>query len=196
MAFVDKFYLFTFEIALADSGVFTKVRTKVPRYPYESTVEFYGKIVAYCLSFEKGLTFVKDSFTSEKPTLAKYEGTGECSKWVDVGIIEKKKLQKALREHSNAKFELYFLHSEEAQNLASELRGSRSNWIEGVKAWQLDSEQLKELEKYDLSSPTWHMTLVDHEIYLEVNNHNVYLTAKSVDLWDLFQHMIHNHPNS
>jgi uncharacterized protein YaeQ len=86
------------EIALSDvdRNVYETLDLRVAQHPSESMRYFLTRTLAYCLSYEEGITFSKGGLSqTDEPPVAIRDLTGVLMAWIDVGAPSAERLHKA-----------------------------------------------------------------------------------------------------
>lgn len=81
-----------------DRGVYETLDLRLARHPSESPRYFWLRTLAYCLSFEEGITFSKGGLSdSDEPPVSIVEPTGVLLAWIDVGSPSAERLHRAAK---------------------------------------------------------------------------------------------------
>lgn len=192
MTFVEAFYSFVLDISDSTRGIYTRKRLKIAKHPYEPLTHLYARVVAFLHSFEDQLTLSPGLFDQRLPAMYSRDVTGETKLWAEVGELEKKKLEKALKAHTGATFRAYFHSDEQIEAFSHELRGSKTNWIAPVEFLSIDPAFLEELASNESSSAKWAATIVEDEIFLDCDGVDRRTRLSNVDLWVRYQRTIGN----
>ncbi|MDC0358278.1 YaeQ family protein [Oligoflexia bacterium] len=187
MTFVEGFYSFNLEISNPDSGIYAKTRVKTPKHPNETFEHLHARVLAYCHCYQAELKFTRGLFETSEPTIWKKDVIENLLVWVQVGCPSRKKLQKALRANGGTDYRVYFFEEVQLEGFCGYLRGSKSNWIQPVKFFQLDTKFLEATTDLARSSSTWNITIVDDNLYLTINGQDFQTAIVSVDMWHQFQ---------
>jgi uncharacterized protein YaeQ len=89
--------LHTLRIGLNDTdrGVYETLDLRVARHPSETLPYMLSRVLAYCLFWEKDITFSKGLSTADEPAVWVKALDGRVSLWVDVGHPSAERLHKA-----------------------------------------------------------------------------------------------------
>jgi uncharacterized protein YaeQ len=187
MTFVAAFYSFTIELNHADSGIFSSFRIKVPRHELESHQHFYARLIAYIHSYRSDIAFTNLIDDSKEPTVIARDEIGTINLWLVVGAPEKRKLELSLKQHPEAEHRIYFYQEDDVARFCHYLRGSKTNWVEHVRFYKLDSEFLSRLIDCESSSPYWRISVIDDRIYLSIDELDIESEITHIDIWEAFQ---------
>jgi uncharacterized protein YaeQ len=89
-----------FEVALndADRSVYQRLEFRVARHPSETAEYLLTRVLAYCLEYGEGLAFSSGGLSDpEAPALAIRDLTGRLRSWIEVGLPEPARLNKAAK---------------------------------------------------------------------------------------------------
>ena len=192
MTFALGFYSFHVNLNNATRGVYTSFRVKTPRHPEESLEHLYARVIAYAHSYEEGIEFTQGMFEEKEPTIWKRSLLGETELWLQVGLPERRKLERAMKHSPKGKFEIYFYDHEQAHEFCWMLRGSKENWVEPIFFYEINSSVLREMAEHEQSSSNWEVSFIDSAMYLHVDGRDYVSEITRMDIWDEFQHTIAN----
>jgi len=187
MTFVAAFYTFSVELNVADRGLYTSFRLKVPRHELESVEHLSARMIAFLHCYRQGQTFTQEVSDPKEPTIVLKNTIGELLLWVHVGGIERRKLGLSLKQHPQTPHSVYFFDEIQIHNFCHALRGSKSNWIEPVRFFLIDPEFLSQLASLERTSPSWVATFVDERLYLSIDGVDFESPLRSIDIWDEYQ---------
>jgi uncharacterized protein YaeQ len=187
MTFVLAFYSFNLEINNSEAESYRKLRIKIPRHPYESLEQMYARVLAFAHSYEEGLEFSRGLFETREPSLWKRDLFGGTELAVEVGQVDEEKLHRALRHNPQTRHKVYFFSDDQVAQFCRSLRGSTSNWIEGISFFQIAANVLTELEPLERSSSSWSLAFVDEALYLSVDGTTIETRITPLDMWEKFQ---------
>ncbi|MEY4700145.1 MAG: hypothetical protein RL326_332 [Pseudomonadota bacterium] len=187
MTFVAAFYTFSVELNVADRGLYTSFRLKVPRHELESVEHLSARMIAFLHCYRQGQTFTQEVSDPKEPTIVLKNTIGELLLWVHVGGIERRKLELSLKQHPRTPHSVYFFDEIQIHNFCHALRGSKSNWIEPVRFFLIDPEFLSQLASLERTSPSWVATFVDERLYLSIDGVDFESSLRSIDIWDEYQ---------
>jgi uncharacterized protein YaeQ len=201
MTFIAAFYTFTIELNHADRGIFTSFRIKVARHELESREHLYARLIAYAHAYREELTLNNDPSRSNDPAIYLRNALGETEIWIEVGLPDRKKLELSLKHSPAAEHAIYLYRAEDIADFCHYLRGSKSNWVEGVQFYSLDPALLERLIESESSSPTWNISFIDNAIFLTVTGAtnkgrlipqviDLESTIKPLDIWLEFQNTL------
>jgi uncharacterized protein YaeQ len=187
MSFVAAFYNFTVELNNADRDIYTRFRVKTARHPYESLEHLYARMIAYCHSFREGQSFTQGMFEPKEPAIWLKDVIGETLLWIEVGPVDKRKLEITLRSSPQAEHRIYFYSSEHVHSFCHMLKGSKTNWVKDISFFLIPPEFLEQLIPLEHSSPLWTMTCVENRIYLSCDGVDSECDLAPINIWDAYQ---------
>lgn len=191
MTFVAAFYTFSIELNIPERGLFTSFRLKVPRHELESVEHLCARMIAFLHCYRSGQTFTQEVSDPKEPTVLLTDAVGGLLLWVHVGGIERRKLELSLKQHSDAPHIVYFFAPAQIQSFCHSLRGSKSNWIQNVQFFLIDSDLLERLAAVERTSPSWVATFVDDRLYLSIDGVDFESDIVPIDMWSEYQkHLI------
>lgn len=187
MTFIAAFYNFAIELTHSDRGVFESFRVKTPRHETESIEHLYARMIAFCHAYRPGQEFTQGFADPKEPTIWLRDAVGDVLLWIQVGVPDKRKLELSLKHYPRAEHRVYFFDKSHAYSFCHSLRGSKTNWIEGVQFYQIQPALLQELSAHEISSPHWNITFVDQCMYLDIDGFDLESEITEVDIWVAFQ---------
>ncbi len=96
MALTATIHRFQVTLSDVDRGVYEILDLRVARHPSESARYLLTRTLAYCLSYEEGITFSKGGISStEEPPIVVRDPTGILLVWIEVGAPSAERLHKA-----------------------------------------------------------------------------------------------------
>jgi uncharacterized protein YaeQ len=187
MSFAAAFYNFTVDLNNSDLGIYAQFRVKTARHPYESLEHLYARMIAYGHAYREGQSFTQGMFEPKEPAIWQRDVTGETLLWIEVGPVDKRKLEVALRTSPSAEHRIYFYSPEHTREFCRILKGSKTNWVKDIHFYQIPASFLEALVPLERSSPIWSMTFIDNRLYLICDGHDFECDLAPVDIWAEFQ---------
>ena len=187
MSFAAAFYNFTVDLSHNDRDIFTRFRVKTPLHPHESLEHLYARMIAYVHCYREGQGFSQGLFEPKEPTIWQKDILGDTLLWVQIGTPDKKKLEITLRAHPAAEHRIYFYASDQIAQFCHMLRGSKTNWVKDIQFYRISGDLLEALVPLERSSPLWNVTIVDDELYLTCDDHELQSRISPVDIWAAYQ---------
>ena len=187
MSFAAAFYNFSVDLSHSDRGIFTRFRVKTPLHPNESLHYLFARVLSYAHCYREGQAFSGGLFVPEDPTIWQSDVTGDVLLWVQVGCPTRKKLEKSLKAWPKAEHRVYFFDPLQIHEMCHMLRGSKTNWVEGIQFFMLPSHVLESLIPLANSSPTWQATFIDNRLYLTCDGHELEGDVLAIDIWTAYQ---------
>ena len=94
-------YRFQIELSDIDRGVYETLDLRLAQHPSETGIYLITRLLAYCLSYEKGLEFSPTGLSDpDEPAIRKLGQHQSTELWIEVGNPSFRKLHKACK-HSN-----------------------------------------------------------------------------------------------
>ncbi len=194
MTFVAAFYTFSIELNIPERGLFTSFRLKVPRHELESLEHFCARMIAFLHCYRSGIAFTQEVSDPREPTILLTDTIGERLLWVHVGGIERRKLELSLKQNPNTPHIVYFFEPAQIHGFCHSLRGSKSNWIESVQFFLIDSDFLTRLAERERTSPSWVASFLDQRVYLSIDGSDFESDLLPLDMWSEYQkHLLTPH---
>lgn len=187
MSFAAAFYNFTVDLSHNDRDIFTRFRVKTPLHPNESLEHLYARMIAYVHCYREDQGFSQGLFEPKEPTIWQRDILGDTLLWVQLGTPSKKKLETTLRAHPTAEHRIYFYESGQIAQFCHMLRGSKTNWVRDIQFYRIPSDLLESLVPLERSSPLWNVTIIDDELYLTCDGHELQSRIATVDIWEAYQ---------
>ena len=126
-----------------DRGVYETLELRVARHPSESARYFWQRTLAYCLSYEDGISFSKGGLSdAEQPPVAIHDPTGILLAWIDVGSPSAERLHRA----SKAARRVALFSAAERENLEREAASRKIHNLENIAVFLLEPRFLDALE--------------------------------------------------
>jgi uncharacterized protein YaeQ len=158
-----------FQITLSDvdRGVYEALDLRVARHPSETLRYLVTRTLAYCLSFEDGLTFSKSGLSNaEEAPLSVRDASGVLRAWIDIGQPSADRLHKASKAAGRV---LLFTHVE----LALLLRDASArpiHRVEQIEVWQIPVSFLDALAGKLGTNTKFELVRSDGELYVTLAN--------------------------
>jgi uncharacterized protein YaeQ len=98
MALSATIFRLQIELSDVDRGVYESLDLRLARHPSETMRYMLVRAIAYCLSYEEGITFSKGGLSSsDDPPIAIHDPTGLFLAWIDVGAPSAERLHRATK---------------------------------------------------------------------------------------------------
>jgi len=154
------------DLSDVERGVYEELDFRVARHPSESIRYLLTRTLAYCLSYQDGLTFSKAGLhTAEEPPLAVHDPTGRLLTWIDVGSPSAERLHKASKAAGRV---IIYTHSPLLALRAEAGSIHKSSAIEVV---TLDASLLDSLEPHVDRQMDLGLTRNEGQLYLTLGEH-------------------------
>jgi uncharacterized protein YaeQ len=143
MALTATIYHLQVALSDVDRGVYEALDLRLARHPSESMRYLLTRTLAYCLSYEDGITFSKEGIAStEEPPIAVRDPTGLLLAWIEIGAPSAERLHKASKA---AKRVALFTPAPLAQ-LRREATTRAIHKVEAIDVWRIDPGFLDAIE--------------------------------------------------
>ena len=134
MALGATVYHFSIELSDVDRATYEVLDLRLARHPSESLRYLLTRTLAYCLSYEEGISFSKGGLASSDEPPVSIIGPNGLKAWIDVGAPSAKRLHKASKAAARVAL---FTHVERSLLLA-EAASSPIHRLEEIEVWPLD----------------------------------------------------------
>ncbi len=158
-----------FEITLSDvdRSVYESLDLRVARHPSESARYMLTRTLAYCLSYEEGITFSKGGLsTANEPPVAVRDPTGILLAWIDVGAPSADRLHKASKA---ARKVVLYTHVDRTL-LQREASSRVIHDVEDIEVWRLEATFLDALETKIGRTTQLELARSDGRLYVTVDS--------------------------
>ena len=137
-------YRFSVNVSDVDRGVYETLDLRLARHPSETMRYLATRMLAYCLSYEEGITFSKGGLSAaEEAPITIHDPTGLFLAWIDIGSPSAERLHKASKAANRVAI---FTHAPLA-NLRREAASRTIYKIEAIDVWRFESSFLDALEE-------------------------------------------------
>jgi len=156
-------YHFAIELSDVDRSRYEALDLRLARHPSESLRYLLTRTLAYCLSYEDGISFSKGGLgAAEEPPISILDASGGLAAWIDVGAPSARRLHKASKAAARVAL---FTHVERSLLLA-EAASSPIHRLEQIEVWPLAVSFLDRVcEKLDRKL-SFSLTRSDGALYL------------------------------
>ncbi len=143
MALGATMYRFSVNLSDVDRGVYEALDLRLARHPSETMRYLVTRMLAYCLSYEEGITFSKGGLSAaEEAPITIHDPTGLFLAWIDIGSPSAERLHKASKA---AKRVALFTYAPLA-NLRREAASRPIHKVEAIEVWRIEPSFLDALE--------------------------------------------------
>jgi uncharacterized protein YaeQ len=165
MALTATIYHLQVALSDVDRGVYEALDLRLARHPSETMRYLLTRTLAYCLSYEDGITFSREGISStEEPPVAVRDATGLLTAWIEIGAPSAERLHKASKAASRV---AVFTAAPLAQ-LRREAATRAIHRVEAIEIWRLEPGFLDALdEKVDRNSKI-ELVRNDGQIYVTI----------------------------
>lgn len=174
-------YHLTIELSDIDRATYASLDLRLARHPSESLRYLLTRTLAYCLSYEEGISFSKGGLSSsDEPPIYVHDSTGALKAWIDVGAPSARRLHKASKAAERVAL---FTHVERAL-LLKEAASSPIHRVEAIEVWRFSPSFVESVEprldrKLELS-----LTRSEGGIYLGIGGATFETTLECTRLVD------------
>ena len=181
MSFVDAFFSFQVELNDASKGIFTTVRLKTPKHPFESLEHLFARVLTYLHCYRPGQVFTEGLYNLNEPTIWTRDVIGTLQQWVQVGPPDQKKLTRALRENNKAYYAVYLFEEGQQETYFNNLRGGKERLLNLVELFQIEPAKVVGLVHQAVNTPRWTVTIADGTLYLYAAEIEAEIQIESID---------------
>ncbi len=163
MALPSTIYRVNLQLADLDRHCYESLQLTLAQHPSETPERLLARLLAYALCYREGLTFTRGVGAGDEPDLWAHEPDGRVALWVEVGLPDPARLQKAAR-HAGEVVLLAFGPTRfrwEGMHLAALSR------IPNLQVLGLDYAFLSTLSGRLQRAIDWSLTLTEGTLYLE-----------------------------
>lgn len=162
MALPVTIYKATIQLADLDRSIYETLQSTVACHPSETKERLVGRLLAYALLYEEGLSFTKGVCEGDEPDLWSKEPDGRVRSWIEVGLPDPERLIKASR------------HAEQVALLAfgTRLSGWERQHLDKLKrnhitVITLEQEFISQLVARLERTNSWSITITEGNLYLQ-----------------------------
>jgi uncharacterized protein YaeQ len=182
MALGATIYHFTVQLSDVDRATYTQLDLRLARHPSESLRYLLTRTLAYCLSYEEGISFSKGGLSeSDDPPVSIHDASGSLRAWIDVGAPSAKRLHKASKAAARV---AVFTHVDRAL-LLREAASRPIHRLEQIEVWALDVAFLDRAEAKLDRNLELSLTRSDGALYLEIGGETLETTLACTRLVDV-----------
>jgi uncharacterized protein YaeQ len=173
MALGATIYHFAVQLSDVDRATYASLDLRLARHPSENLRYLLTRTLAYCLSYEEGISFSKGGLSSsDEPPVCIRDAAGSLSAWIDVGAPSAKRLHKAAKASPRVSL---FTHIERGL-LLREAASRPIHRLEHIEVWPLDVAFLERAEAKLDRNLELSLTRSDGALYLEVGGETLETT--------------------
>jgi len=160
--------MYRFEIAVSDvdRNVYEKLDLRAAQHPSETLPYMLTRVLAYCLSYEEGITFSRGLAAADEPAVWVKDLQGNTQAWIEVGTPGAERLHKATKAVSRVS--VYTHHDVELLHKA--VRGQKVHRMDSIEVFALDLSVITELQGLLERSNSWSIARSDGDIYITVKD--------------------------
>jgi uncharacterized protein YaeQ len=143
MALGATMYRFSVTLSDVDRGVYEALDLRLARHPSETMRYLVTRMLAYCLSYEEGITFSKGGLSAaEDAPVTIHDPTGLFLAWIDIGSPSAERLHKASKAANRVALFTYA----PLANLRREAANRPIHKVEAIEVWRIEPSFLDALE--------------------------------------------------
>ena len=174
MALTATLYHWQLGLSDTDRGVYETLDLRLARHPSESMRYLLTRTLAYCLSYEEGISFSRGGLSAtEEPPVAVHDPTGRLLAWIDVGAPSAERLHKAAK--AAAQVALYT--GSDLLALRREARSRTIHRLAEITLWRIEPRFLDEaeaaLESLGRRSAELELLRSEGQIYLTLDGRTI-----------------------
>ncbi|HLL04171.1 MAG TPA: YaeQ family protein [Myxococcaceae bacterium] len=163
MALTATMYHVQVNLSDVDRGVYQPLDLRLARHPSESMRYLLTRTLAYCLSYEEGISFSKGGISStDEAPISVRDPTGVLLAWIDIGSPSAERLHKASKA---ARRVALFTHVELAL-LRREAATRAIHKVEHIEVWRFSPAFLDALEVKMGRATQLELTRTDGQLYV------------------------------
>lgn len=165
MALTATMHHFQITLSDVDRGVYEALDLRIARHPSETLRYLVTRTLAYCLSYEAGISFSKGGLSSaEEAPISVHDATGVLRAWIDVGSPSADRLHKA----SKAAGRVALFSHVELSLLLREASSRPIHHLERIEVFRFEPEFLDALgAKLDKNSK-FEVVRTDGQLYVTI----------------------------
>jgi uncharacterized protein YaeQ len=160
--------MFRFSVNLSDvdRGVYEMLDLRLACHPSESMRYLITRMLAYCLSYEEGITFSKGGLSAaEEAPITIHDPTGLFLAWIDIGSPSAERLHKA----SKAARRVAVFTYAPMVNLRREAMTRPIHKIEAIEVWRIEPSCLDAIEEKLDRNMSLEVLHNDGTLYVTIN---------------------------
>ena len=191
MSFALGFYRFNIDLAHQTHSIYEQVQVRTPLHPQENLTELLLRIIVFCHAYRTGLQLSAGQFEAQLPTAWRESVTSGLDHWIMLGNPDRKLFDRLAREVpgrvNQCEYRIYFSKDEQRLAFCKNMRGSRVNWVQSVRFFQIETLALEDLAAATKSSSRWGVTVVDENLWLTAAELEIELMIRELDIWSEYQ---------
>ncbi len=152
-----------------DRGVYEQLDLRVARHPSESMRYMLTRVIAYCLSYEEGISFSKGLSTAEESALWVRDLRGDLQAIIEVGTPSAERLHKASK--SVGRVIVYTQH--DPALLKRAMTKKVVHRVEEIEVYEIPPRFLDALEALVERTSDWSMVRQEGQLYITVGDASV-----------------------
>jgi len=163
-----------------DRNVYETLDLRLARHPSESLRYLATRLLAYCLSYEDGITFSKGGLSqTDEPPITVRDPTGVLVAWIDVGSPSAERLHKA----SKAARRVALFTGVEPALLRKEAASRAIHKVDAIDVWRVAPALLDALgELLDARAVTLEIVRNEEQLYVTANGKTLEGAIEKVSL--------------
>ena len=170
MALTATMYHVQVNLSDVDRGVYQSLDLRLARHPSESMRFLLTRTLAYCLSYEEGISFSKGGISStDEAPISVRDPTGVLLAWIDVGSPSAERLHKASKA---ARRVALFTHVELAL-LRREAATKAIHKVEEIEVWRFSPRFLDALEAKVSRDTEIELTRTEGQLYVTIDGESL-----------------------
>lgn len=173
MALTATMYHVRVNLSDVDRGVYQSLDLRLARHPSESMRYLLTRTLAYCLSYEEGISFSKGGISStDEAPISVRDPTGVLLAWIDIGSPSAERLHKASKA---ARRVALFTHVELAL-LRREAATKAIHKVEEIEVWRFSPAFLDALEAKVGRDTEVNLTRTEGQLYVTLDEETIETT--------------------
>jgi uncharacterized protein YaeQ len=192
MSFVEAYFTFNIELTHTDRSKYEKFRAKIPKHPNQNLTNILANILVYTDNYDPSLKISAGLFNPEEPSMYILNEINQIKTWIDVGLIDAKRLKSALRLTSLKRLAVYFYENSQIDKFCKELRGSTENWIESIDFYYFSEDSILSLSEHLNLKNDWQIVIADNHFYISSSEQDFEIKLSKLNIWEYYQETIGN----
>ncbi|MEZ4753934.1 MAG: YaeQ family protein [Bdellovibrionota bacterium] len=187
MSFIEGFITFELSINNSVREEYTNLKLRIAKHPLESIQNICARIICFTHAYKAGLKFSEFPNSQESPTMINLDASNAVIQWIHVGKLNESTLRQAVKHYPDAEVECYFTQNGNIDHFCHQLRGSKSNWVDGVVFWKMDLKLITKVSEIIEARNKWTLSIVEDQVYINTGSTHFTGSAKGINIWDEYQ---------
>ncbi|HEX5658925.1 MAG TPA: YaeQ family protein [Polyangiales bacterium] len=164
MALGSTVHRFKVQLSDADRGVYEQLDLRAAQHPSETPAYLVTRLLAYCLSYEEGITFTQGLQNTEQPAIWIKTPDERTIAWIEIGTPSAERLHKASKACPRV---IVYTHHD-PQLLRREAARSAIHRIDQIEVFAPASTLVQQLVDRLERNITWELVRSGGQLYVTV----------------------------